>query len=482
MLMAMLCGSPVVAAGGGLDGASGLIVAGEAPGTVAAELGGVGPRVWFSVSGYQVRDDDLWTVGTAVLCSVACGILGCFLVLRRMSLLGDAISHAILPGLVLAFIVTHSREPLAMLAGALVVGIATAYLSTALNRWGRVPEDAAMGVVFTTLFAVGVVLMTWIPRDVDLDPGCVLYGLIEFTPFDTVRIAGLDIPRAFAWLAVVLVVNAALIWVFFKELKIVCFDPYLATTMGISATLVHYGLMTSVATTAVASFESVGSILVVAMLVAPGATAHLLTDRLSRMVWIAAAVSALSAVAGYALAVWVNTSVAGMIATVALGVFVLTTLFSPRYGFVSKQARHVAMAMRITQEDILGMLYRWHERSEGGTAGGVRPLGAGDIVTATRAGLLGRVALWWLARRGLVREGGGAITATPEGIKRASRIVRGHRLWELFLAKHLALPSDHLHAGAHRAEHFLSDTIQDQLAREDGAEADPHGRPIPPRT
>ncbi|MFN0010107.1 MAG: metal ABC transporter permease [Phycisphaerales bacterium] len=477
-----------------------LVLAAMADAATAATS--VGPRVWFSVGAYQVRDDDLWIAGTAVLCSVACGVVGCFLVLRRMSLLGDAISHAILPGLALAFIFTHSREPWAMLGGALVVGVATAYLSTALSRWGRVPEDAAMGVVFTTLFAVGVVLITWVARDVDLDPGCVLYGLIEFTPFDTTSIAGLQVPRAFVWLAVVLAVNVGLITVFFKELRIVCFDPYLATTMGISATLVHYGLMTAVAATSVASFESVGSILVVAMLVAPGATAHLLTDRLSRMVWIAAGIAAVTAVAGYALAVWVNTSVAGMIASVALGLFMLTTLFSPRYGFVSRQVRQLGLALRIAEEDCLGMLYRWHERSggvaeaggRGGAAGDApvpRPLTASDVVAGTHSGLLGRIALWWLARRGLVRTrpaasvragvGGPSLVATEAGLRQASRIVRGHRLWESFLAKHLSLPLDHVHAGAHRAEHFLSPEIQERLAGSEPAPADPHGRPIPPR-
>ncbi len=462
------------------------------PAAAATAAGFSGPRVWFSVGAYQVRDDDLWIAGTAVLCSVACGVVGCFLVLRRMSLLGDAISHAILPGLALAFILTHSREPWAMLGGALVVGVATAYLSTALSRWGRVPEDAAMGVVFTTLFAVGVVLITWVAREVDLDPGCVLYGLIEFTPFDTVAIAGIEVPRAFVWLAVVLAVNVGLITVFFKELRIVCFDPYLATTMGISATLVHYGLMTAVAATSVASFESVGSILVVAMLVAPGATAHLLTDKLSRMVWIAAGVAALCAVAGYALAVWVNTSVAGMIASVALGLFMLTTLFSPRYGFVSRQARHLGLALRIAQEDCLGMLYRWQERTSanagaaggagGGAGGGARPLTARDVVAGTRTGLLGRIALWWLVRRGMVRtHPRGTIAVTDAGLLWASRIVRGHRLWESFLAGHLGLPLDHIHAGAHRAEHFLSPEIQERLAGSERVAADPHGRPIPPR-
>ncbi|MBL8874255.1 MAG: metal ABC transporter permease [Phycisphaerae bacterium] len=291
---------------------------------------------WFSLGSYPIRSDDLWTVAIAICCCIACGLVGCFLLLRRMSLLGDAISHAILPGLAAAFFLTGTREPIAMLAGAMVVGVLTALISTGLNRWGRVPEDASMGVVFTTLFALGVILITLVARDVDLDPGCVLYGLIEFAPFDTVRLLGLELPRSFVWLFIVLAINVTLIAVFFKELKIVCFDPYLATTMGISATAVHYGLMTAVAATSVASFEAVGSILVVAMLVAPGATAHLLTDKLGRMLWWSAAIAGLSAVLGYALAVRLNTSVAGMIATTALGLFVLAAIASPRHGVIAR--------------------------------------------------------------------------------------------------------------------------------------------------
>ncbi|MBA4119465.1 MAG: hypothetical protein C0513_02015 [Isosphaera sp.] len=301
-------------------------------------------RVWFTVGDYQVRDDDLWTAATAAVCSVACGLIGCFLVLRRMSLLGDAISHAILPGLALAFMLTHSRDPLPMLAGAMTVGVLTAVLSAGLNRWGKVPEDASMGVVFTTLFALGVVLVSLAARDVDLDPGCVLYGLIEFTPLDTVAVGPVHVPRALAWLALTLAMNTALIVLFYKELTIVCFDPALATAMGISATLVHYGLMTTVAITSVASFEAVGSILVIAMLVAPGATAHLLTDSLGRMLCWAAAIAAGCALAGYALAVWIDTSVAGMIATLSLAVFVLVALGAPRHGVIASRLRSRPLA------------------------------------------------------------------------------------------------------------------------------------------
>lgn len=304
-------------------------------------------RVWFTLGAYEVRDEDLWTVGTAALCSVSCAVLGCFLVLRRMSLLGDAISHAILPGLAVAFILTGTREPWAMLAGAMAVGVLTALLSAGLSRWGRVPEDASMGVVFTTLFALGVVLVTFVASRIDLDPGCVLYGLIEFVPFDTLSLFGAEVPRAFVWLGVMLAVNLTLIAAFYKELKIVCFDPHLATTLGINAALVHYALMTTVAATSVASFEAVGSILVIAMLIAPGATAQLLTDRLPRMLWWSAGLAALAAVAGYALAVRLDTSVAGMIATVSLGLFMLAALLAPRHGVVARVLRPAIRAPKL---------------------------------------------------------------------------------------------------------------------------------------
>ncbi len=280
--------------------------------------------------------DDWWTLATAVVCCVCCAVPGCFLVLRRMSLLGDAISHAILPGLALAFFVTGSREPLPMLLGASGVGVLTALLSTALNRWGRVPEDAAMGVVFTTLFASGVVLITLAARQVDLDPGCVLYGLIEFVAFDTRTLAGIAMPKAFIELSVLLTVVLGLTGLFWKELRIVSFDAAMATSMGISATLVHHGLMTVVAATSVVSFEAVGSILVVAMLVTPGATAHLLTDRLDRMLWWAGAIAAASACIGHALAVRWNTSVAGMIASVSLAMFVAACVAAPRHGAIAR--------------------------------------------------------------------------------------------------------------------------------------------------
>ena len=430
----------------------------------------------FHVGGYGVRPDDLWVVGTAILCGLASSILGCFLVLRRMSLLGDAISHAILPGLAVAFIVTKSRDPLPMLVGAMLVGVLTAFLSSSLRRWGRVEEGTAMGVVFTTLFAIGVLLISWVAQDVDLDPGCVLYGVIEMTPFDRVvlplggEVSRVEIPRAFVGLAIALVVSLAFVLACWKELKIVAFDPALAKALGIGVPLVHYALMTLVAGTTVLSFESVGSILVIALLVAPAATAQLLTDRLGRLVLLASADAVLSSILGYVLAVVFNAPVAGMIATVAGALFVLALALAPRQGLASRWASRVSLNVRIASEDVLGALYRESEKSSA-------------EVTARRP----RGVLPWLAVRALLirgdvrREQGGGLSLSPQGHDRAQRLVRAHRLWETYLSHNLPLPVDHLHDPAERVEHYIGSRLDQALHEETrGATQDPMGKQIPP--
>ncbi|HAW30949.1 MAG TPA: iron ABC transporter, partial [Planctomycetaceae bacterium] len=207
---------------------------------------------------------DGWIIVAGILCSVATALLGNFLVLRKMSMLGDAITHAILPGLAAAFFISDSRSSLPMFVGAVIAGILTALFTEWIRGFGKVDEGASMGVVFTSLFALGLVMIVQAADHVDLDPGCVLYGAIELTPLDTVLIAGWEIPRVVAVLSIVLLINLLFVVCFLKELKLSSFDPALATTTGFNATLIHYTLMTLVAITAVASFETVGNILVVA--------------------------------------------------------------------------------------------------------------------------------------------------------------------------------------------------------------------------
>ena len=299
---------------------------------------------------------DTWIVVVGMLAAIACALLGNFLVLRKMSMMGDAISHAVLPGLAIAFLITEARSSLTMFIGAAIVGVLTAVFTQWLSRFGKVDEGASMGIVFTTLFALGLLLIVQAADHVDLDASCVLYGAIELTPLDVAwqpLLFGsvLQVPRAALVLAAVCVVNLLFIVCFFKELRISSFDAELATTMGISANLMHYLLMTLVAVTTVAAFEAVGSIIVIAMLIVPAATAHLLTDRLSVMVLLSVVIAALTAVLGHLAALvlpgWLGfdpttvetTSTSGMMAVMAGVLFAAVLFFSPSHGIVIKHFR-----------------------------------------------------------------------------------------------------------------------------------------------
>jgi manganese/zinc/iron transport system permease protein len=291
---------------------------------------------------------DTWIVVIGALAATSCALLGNFLVLRKMSMMGDAISHAVLPGLALAFLFTSARTSLAMFIGAALVGVITAVFTQWISRFGKVDEGASMGIVFTSLFAIGLLLIVQAADHVDLDPSCVLYGAIELTPLDVIwrpTLFGLEfhVPRAALVLGAIVVLNLGFLISFFKELRISSFDPELATTMGINSNLVHYLLMSLVAVTTVAAFEAVGSIIVIAMLIVPAATALLLTDRLWVMVALSVVFACASALFGHISALVVpswfgfdDTSTSGMMAVVSGLLFAFIMLVAPRHGLLCK--------------------------------------------------------------------------------------------------------------------------------------------------
>jgi len=408
------------------------------------------------------------------LTNVACALVGCFLVLRRMSLMGDAIAHAVLPGLVLAFVFSGSLSIVPLFLGAAAIGILTTFLTQTLHQYGRVSTDASMGVVFTSLFAIGVVLLKRYVSGVHFDVACVYEGSLSQAALDTINVGGLELPRQLITVLPVVVLNLAIVIFFWKELKISSFDPGLSTTMGFPATIMHYFLMAVVAMTTVASFEAVGSILVVAMLIVPPSTAHLLCDRLGRMVFLACVFAVASAVVGYWVAVQWNVAPAGAMAVVAGAFYALAVLFAPEYGILSALARNLQTALRILREDLLLMLYRVDEIDP------TRHLRPREAVAAVGGGVLARWALVMLRRRGRVEVRDGVLQMTNDGRWRAARLVRGHRLWEAYLVKHLGLPLDHVHAAADRVEHFIQEPLRDELSREfSETQQDPHGRRIP---
>lgn len=417
---------------------------------------------------------DLFPLLAAALAAVGCGLLGNFLLLRRLSLMGDAISHSVLPGLVIAFIVAGSRDPLPMFLGAALAGVATVILVEVVKKLGRVEPGAAMGVVFSILFALGVLLLEQAAvRQVDLDADCVLHGQLETLVWygapDTLsglfhRSTLAAVPRPVLTLAATAILSLLFVVVFFKELRISAFDPALATAQGFSAGLLHVLLMVAVAAATVASFEAVGSILVIAMLIVPAATARLLTDRLLPQLVISVLVAITTTVGGYLAAtsvpaIWGKDAVsaAGSMAVASGILLAVAALLSPRHGVIVRVLRRHRLARSVAIDDLLAAMYR---AEEAGRASSIAPARAG-LPAARRAGFVA------LAPDGF--------RLTEAGRGRAATVIRRHRLWEHYLVEHAGLAADHVHETAEHLEHLRTRLPQ-------GPATDPHGKPIPPGT
>jgi len=291
---------------------------------------------------------ELQIVLIAVVTAVAAALPGTYLVLRRTALVSDAISHAILPGIVVAFFLTHDLNSPLLLVSAAATGVLTVFLIESLHRSRLVPEDASIGLVFPALFSIGVILISRYAGDVHLDTDSVLLGELALAPFDQVIIGGTELgPRALWTMGTILIINLVLIGLAWKELKLATVDPGLAALLGFSPVVIHYSLMAMVSITAVGAFDAVGSILVVALMIAPPATAYLVVDRFAPMLWVGAAVAAASAILGFAVAFVLDVSIAGSMAAVCGIFFAAALLLAPRRGLVAQARRRNSQRLEL---------------------------------------------------------------------------------------------------------------------------------------
>lgn len=443
---------------------------------------------------------DTWIVLTAALIGMACALPGNYLLLRRQSMMGDALSHTTLPGIAMAFLLAQwlkshgyiSPETYdafwltALFVGAVIIGLLTALLSEVVHSLGRVEASAALGVVFTSLFALGLILVRLVPGT-DLDPDCVLYGAIE------ANAGTLDgsAPNIFYVSGASLAINVFLLIAFFKELRISTFDPGLATAMGIHARTMHLGLMVVTAATLVVAFQSVGSILVIAMLIVPAATARLVCDRLGPTIATSLVVAALSAAVGHVMAISVppvlfsrlgfaavgSASTAGMMAVSAGALLTAAMVFAPRQGLLSRLLARVWLSIKIAGEDWLGVLYRQEEMPVPQRQG----LTAALVAQSNGLGaLISHMAVARLRWQGKVIAAAEGYHLTDLGRQEGRQLIRAHRLWETYLARNFPETATHLHESAQVAEHFVSPQIEEQLTAElDRPKQDPQGKAIP---
>lgn len=348
----------------------------------------------------------------AAVTAVACALPGAFLVLRRLSLLSDAIGHSILLGIVLGFLLVEDLTSPLLVVGAALVGLLTVVAVEILRGTGLVREDAAIGLVFPALFSVGVVLVARYTDSVHLDTDAVLLGELAFAPFDRFVAGGWDLgPKALWVMGGILAVNVVALLLFYKELKLTTFDPALALALGLAPGLVHYGLMTLVSVTAVGAFNAVGAILVVALMIAPPATAYLLTDRLSVLLAASAGIGVATAIGGYWLAHALDASIAGSMATAAGALFALAFLFAPGRGVVAGARRRARQRWEFPQTMLAIHLLNHEGRPEAAVENrlghleehlGWNPSFAAQVVERAE-------------RRGLLRTDGAILALTERG-------------------------------------------------------------------
>lgn len=399
----------------------------------------------------------------SVMVGIMCGILGCFIVLRNMAMIGDALSHAVLPGIVVAFLVV-GYSAMGFFIGSVAAGLLTALAITWIQQRVKTKNDAAIGIVFTAMFALGVMGISWISKGqgVHLDLKDFLFG----------NVLGVSDQDLYMTFTVTLVVIGSVI-LFYRPLFLSTFQPVMADTMGFSTKLIHYFVMLLLSFAVVASLRTVGVILVVAMLITPASTALLLSQRLKQVIFLSAFIGFLSAVLGLILAIQWNTTPGPAMTVVATALYLLAALFSPERGLVLRYFKRKKTQRRIRLEDILKQSIRLN--SEGRVS--IKQLHSRlEIGEQSLKRLLSS-----LQNKGMLTlKGKGDVQLSSDGLALANRLVRAHRLWETYLVDEVGLSEGQIHAEAEKYEHFLTEELLDEVDERLGfPRQDPHGSPIP---
>lgn len=364
---------------------------------------------------------NFWVVALILAVTAAsCSILGVYLVLRRMALLTDAIGHVLLLGIVLVFLVLHDLGSPLLLLGAAATGLGTVALVEGLTRSRLVKEDAAIGLVFPALFALGIVLATIHARNMHLDVDRVLLGIPELVALQRLETATFDFgPRALVVMSAMLLLNSAFVVLFYKELKLATFDALLAATLGFMPILLHYALMTLVSLTAVTAFDAAGPVLVVAFFVVPPATAYLLTDRLSVMLLASVGIAIVGAILGTTIANLGGVTTAGTTATTMGGIFATVYLVAPQHGLLARWLRR--RQQRAHFYDTMLVIHLLHHEGTPQEAEECRIVGLPQHLHWPPSTIA--VVVQQVMARGWAKELGGQLLLTPLGREAAEAVL-----------------------------------------------------------
>lgn len=400
-------------------------------------------------------------IGGSIVAIVA-GVVGCLVVLKRMAFLGDALSHAMIAGvaggyLVMKLLFGFEAHAPGMLLGSLIAAIATVALISFVSRISRVKEDTAIGIMYTGIFALGVVAVSIFRHYIHID-------LMHFIMGDILGVADSDL-----WVsAFVAAVVLTILILFFRHLQLATFDPVMAASIGLPVLLIDYVLTTCVSLVVVSAVSMVGVILVVGLLITPAATAYLLSDRLDRMMWLSALFGVTSVVGGLYLCVWLDSAGGGAIMLFCTFQFLVVLTVAPKYGLFARWLRMRNLIPQQIVEDILTTILRYQ-----------KPTPIQTIQHYVHGGKTVQKALKQMTKDGLILVQNDDYTLTEDGEKEAKKVLRAHRLWETYLER-IGTPEEQLHAKAHKLEHISDENTVEYLDEKLGNPVrDPHGQSIP---
>jgi manganese/zinc/iron transport system permease protein len=405
-------------------------------------------------------------LGVAIIGAIS-GVVGTFSFLRKKTLIADAISHSVLPGVCIGFMFAGTKDPVLLMIGSLVVGWFSVWVIDYISRATKLSEDTAIALVSTLFFAIGSVLLSIISKSENAEQT----GLKNFLFGKAATMTSFDI-QVFAIVSIVILF---LVILFFKPFQIVCFNLEFARSIGVKVRSIEFLLSTLTVLTVAIGIQAVGVVLMSALLIAPAASARYWTNKLPIMVFIAAIFGMLSGMLGVVFSTIKDNMPTGPWIVSALFLFtIFTLLFAPKKGWFSIRKRNNLNSKKIAEENILKIIYQLKEENKS-------KISFSDFLEKrTMDTVLLEKTLNYLVHIGYLVESNKLFSLTEKGDVEASRIVRSHRLWELYLTKRMNFKDDHIHGTAETIEHLITPEIEEELLKElDFPTSDPHNKEIP---
>ena len=398
------------------------------------------------------------------LVATVCGVIGCFVILRRMSFLGDALAHSMLAGVVAGYLFMQiffdvEADAPAMIVGSLIAGFVTVAMIGFVSKTARIKEDTAIGIIYTGIFALGGMLASLFSHRIHID-------LVHFFMGQVLAVSTVDL-----WtMALVTALVLGVVIVFFRQLQMTSFDPVMAASIGIPVVAMNYLLTTCTSLVVVSAVQVVGMVLVVGLLITPAASAYLLCDQLCWMLGVSACLGVSSVVGGLYLSEWINVAPGSAIVVFGTLQFLFILAIAPRYGMLASWRRRRAIIPQQVVEDILGCLRRSKDR----------PVPVTEIHEEVEGRAIHiQQAVRSLMKQNLLKSSPNGLSLTESGNREARRLMRAHRIWETYL-QHLGTPAEELHVQADRLEHVNDEQAVDYLDNKLGHPLlDPHGSEIP---